>query len=220
MNDSDQRGPAGNTRPPDPAMPWVRRLGEALIRPLVRTPVTPNQLTTTSLVLAIAAFAGFASGVGAWMDLAAAAFIVSRVIDYMDGALARAKGMSSRFGERYDQTVDTVGYALMFVGVAVGLRNEVPLPWLVALAVAAVAGGVANTLVRARAEVRLRRSFPTFRAFAGFQLDDGIYLIGPATWLGFLPEFFVLVCVGAAAFGLWTCFSVAWRWRTRKSQRQ
>ncbi len=176
------------------------------------TPVTPNQLTTVSLLLAIAACAGFASGEVGWMDAAAGLFILSRILDYMDGALARSKSLSSRFGERYDQTVDTLGYALMFIGVAIGLRDQVPGLWLPVLAVLAVIGGVSNTLIRASAETRLRKDFPTFKSFAGFQLDDGIYLIGPATWLGFLPIFFVALCLGAIAFGSWTAWSRMRRW--------
>jgi phosphatidylglycerophosphate synthase len=108
------------------------------------TPVTPNQLTTASLLLAIAACAGFASGEVGWMDAAAGLFILSRILDYMDGALARAKSLSSRFGERYDQTVDTLGYALMFIGVAIGLRDQVPGLWLPVLAALAVIGGVSK----------------------------------------------------------------------------
>ncbi len=172
------------------------------------TPVTPNHLTTASLLLAIAACVGFASGERGWMDAAAGTFILSRILDYMDGALARAKSLSSRFGERYDQTADTLGYALLFIGIAIGLRDQVPGLWLPVLAALAVVGGVSNTIIRVRAETRLRQDFPTFKTFAGFQLDDGIYLIGPATWLGVLPIFFVVLCVGAAIFGSWTAWSL------------
>ncbi len=182
------------------------------MRPLIATPVTPNHLTTASLLLAIAACAGFASGERGWMDAAAGMFMLSKLLDYMDGALARAKSLSSRFGERYDQTVDTLGYALMFIGIAIGLRNQVPGPWLLVLAALAVIGGVSNTIIRARAETRLRRQFPTFKSFAGFQLDDGIYLIGPATWFGVLPIFFVALCLGAIVFGSWT----AWKLMRRR----
>ncbi len=42
---------------------------------------------------------------------------------------------------------------------------------------------------------------------AGFELEDGIYLIAPATWFGWLEPFFVAAGIGAAVYCLWT----AWR---------
>ena len=142
------------------------------------------------------------------MNIAAGMFMVSRVLDNMDGALARAQERSSHFGERYDQIADTLGYALIFVGIAIGLRDQIPLPWLLALVTPGVIGGVSNTIIRVRAENRMRRSLPAFRSFAGFQLHDGIYLIGPATWLGVLPFFFVAICLGAAIYGGWTAWNL------------
>lgn len=151
------------------------------------------------------------------MNAAAGMFMASRVVDNMDGALARAQNRASRFGERYDQTADTLGYALIFIGIAIGLRDQMPVLWLLALVAPAVIGGVANTIIRVRAETRLRRELPTFKRFGGFQLDDGIYLIGPATWFGVLPPFFVAVCVGAAVYGSWTALSLMRRKRVRQS---
>ncbi len=181
------------------------------MRPLVEIPVTPNHLTTFALILSIGACAGFATGHQAWMNAAAGMFMVSRVLDNMDGALARAQERSSRFGERYDQIADTLGYVLIFIGIAIGLRDQMSGVWLLALVAPAVVGGVSNTIIRVRAESRLRRSLPAFRTFAGFELHDGIYLIGPAIWLGVLPIFFVAICLGAAVYGSWTAWNLVRR---------
>ena len=43
-----------------------------------------------------------------------------------------------------------------------------------------------------------------YPAFAGFELEDGIYLIAPITWLGFLQPFFVMAGIGSAVYCLWT----------------
>ena len=40
--------------------------------------------------------------------------------------------------------------------------------------------------------------------FAGFELEDGIYLIGPIVWLGWIEPFFLLGSVGVILFGMWT----------------
>lgn len=38
----------------------------------------------------------------------------------------------------------------------------------------------------------------------GFELEDGIYLLAPITWLGWLQPFFVAAGRGAAAYSIWT----------------
>ena len=193
--------------------PWLTRLADLLTRPLVATPVTPNHLTTLSLVLAAGSGLAYASGYPDWMNAGALMFMATRLIDNMDGALARRKGLSSLLGERYDQIVDTLSYVFLFAGIAYGLRHGTSGYWLEILACLAILAGVTNTLVRVRAEARLGRQVKSFPTFAGFQADDGILLIGPATWLGLLQPFFVLVCVGATIFGLWTTYSLGLRLR-------
>jgi hypothetical protein len=39
---------------------------------------------------------------------------------------------------------------------------------------------------------------------AGFELEDGIYLLAPLAWLGFLTPFFVAAGIGAVVYCLWT----------------
>jgi len=43
-----------------------------------------------------------------------------------------------------------------------------------------------------------------YPAFAGFELEDGIYLIGPVTWLGGLLPCFIISSVGPLVFSCWT----------------
>jgi len=46
-----------------------------------------------------------------------------------------------------------------------------------------------------------------YPGFAGFELEDGIYLIAPVTWLGFLMPFFIASGIGAIIYCLWTIWS-------------
>ena len=43
-----------------------------------------------------------------------------------------------------------------------------------------------------------------YPGFAGFELEDGIYLIAPIVWLGWAQPFFVGAGLGAGLYGLWT----------------
>ncbi|MEQ9327385.1 MAG: CDP-alcohol phosphatidyltransferase family protein, partial [Rhodospirillales bacterium] len=66
---------------------YIHRAVRVLVRPLARTPVTPNQITTLRLAGGIGACALFASGpdqhlmAGAWL------FLFSMVLDRADGEL-------------------------------------------------------------------------------------------------------------------------------------
>ncbi len=42
----------------------------------------------------------------------------------------------------------------------------------------------------------------------GFELEDGIYLLVPITWLGLLEPFLVAAALGATAYCLWTLFTL------------
>jgi hypothetical protein len=42
-----------------------------------------------------------------------------------------------------------------------------------------------------------------YPAFGGFELEDGIYLVVPLTWLGALLPFFILAATGQVVFCLW-----------------
>ena len=53
-----------------------------------------------------------------------------------------------------------------------------------------------------------------YPGFAGFELEDGIYLIAPITWGGYLLEFFTAAGIGAAVYTLW---SLATLLRLRKN---
>ncbi len=44
--------------------------------------------------------------------------------------------------------------------------------------------------------------------FLGFELEDGIYLLAPITWLGYLTPFFIAACIGASIYCFWTIFSL------------
>ncbi|MCH7487357.1 MAG: hypothetical protein IIC04_10260, partial [Proteobacteria bacterium] len=47
-----------------------------------------------------------------------------------------------------------------------------------------------------------------YPGFAGFELEDGIYLLAPITWAGFLLPFFVAAGTGAVLYCLWTLASL------------
>ncbi len=190
--------------------PYDQRIARILVQPLVGTPIAPNHITAVSLLLALAAAALFALGDPAAANWGAGLFVLARFLDHFDGELARLTGRTSRLGYYFDYVVGGASYAALFAGIGVGLSGGALGGWALLLG----AAGAASALIGLFLNLDLDRQLKVaggeavgYPGFAGFELEDGIYLIAPVTWLGWLEPFFVAAGIGAAIYCLWT----AWR---------
>lgn len=131
----------------------VRRLAATAMGRLGRTRVTPNMLTVAGIALSIAGAVVVYFEYAGWgfFWLGAALFVLGAILDILDGALARSRGIASEFGAFVDSTVDRVGEAFMLGAIALVLMRE-GYEWGVALAFAALAGSFLVSYARARAE--------------------------------------------------------------------
>jgi len=87
---------------------------------LAETPITPNMVTTASLVFVIAAFWLFWQGHYGW-GLACAWFMT--FLDTVDGKLARTTLTSSRWGNIFDHGIDLIHPPFWYWAWAKGLAN-------------------------------------------------------------------------------------------------
>lgn len=94
---------------------WTPRLFRPVIGGLIRLGITPNMLTLAGLVLAI--LAGISAAVG-WLLAAALCFLVSGILDSLDGELARQGQMQSRLGPFVDSITDHYGDFALYLGIA------------------------------------------------------------------------------------------------------
>ncbi len=200
------------------APPWDQRLANIMVRPLARTPITPNQLTIVTLLLALAAAALFAVGDETAANWAAGLFILARFMDHFDGELARMTGKTSRLGYYLDYVVGALSYGGLFLGIGIGARETFLGEWAIILGMAAAGSAVLSMFLNLR--IDRQSQFEEGEAigypgFAGFELEDGIYLIGPITWAGYLTPFFALSAAGAVVYTLWTLSVVLRRRRTQ-----
>ncbi len=115
-----------------PVRALLERPVNALAAALDRPGITPDGLTVAGLVL------GLASAVAAALQLWALALVlwlVSRVIDGLDGALARRRRADGRVtgdseaGGFLDITADFVVYGATVLGVALGATAAFDAPW-------------------------------------------------------------------------------------------
>ena len=131
----------------------ARRLAAQSMAQLEEAKVTPDALTISGVGLCIAgSVAVFFEYVGwGFYWLGAVLFVIGSVLDVLDGALARSRGIGSPFGAFLDSTVDRVGEGFMIGAIGLVLMRH-DLLWGVALAFAAVAGSFLVSYARARAE--------------------------------------------------------------------
>ncbi len=102
--------------------PFFTRLLTPVGRALARTPVTPNMITLTGT-------AGVSAG-ALWLfpigHLFAGTMVCTGFVfaDMLDGVLARMKGTSGAWGAFLDSTLDRIGDAAVFAGLAIWLARD------------------------------------------------------------------------------------------------
>jgi phosphatidylglycerophosphate synthase len=111
---------------------------------LLRTPVTPNQVTWASLCFGVVSGLLFAAGTYGASVAGAFVFVFAAVLDNCDGEIARAKKMRSAFGAWLDVVTDIFKDLAFFTGLSLGLLRQgiagpVHLAWLLC-----VLGSLAN----------------------------------------------------------------------------
>ncbi len=108
--------------------PVVRWIQEPAARPLVyafkETPVTPNQVTVLSALLAISAAYFFSLGDTRSIIQGGIIFEISLILDSVDGELARAKGMASEWGRIVDGIGDYVSSIAVLIGLMIGFPDS------------------------------------------------------------------------------------------------
>ena len=101
----------------------VHRVVRPAVGLLARTPITPDHLTALRFATAVAAAAAFAWGGQGWVEVGAAVFLLSALLDRADGELARQTRRFSQHGHRYDLLADWSAGAMSFVGLGLGARG-------------------------------------------------------------------------------------------------
>ena len=179
--------------------PWDQRIARILVRPLAATPVTPNQVTTVSLLLGVGGAVLLAQGAAAayW---GAFLYMAAQFVDHMDGELARQTGQTSEFGHKYDHIAGGIFETALFCGIGLGLGAGALGGWASTLGFVA-AGAVAIT-VTVRLEISRRFSNDAIDqpALFGFEIEDIMYLVGPIAWFDSLAVFLLLASIGLPIF--------------------
>lgn len=119
---------------------------------LIRWRVLPNTITVASVVVLFGSAAAFGMGLP---RLGALWLLVSGLLDILDGQVARRGGMISTFGAFYDSTLDRLGEAVLFSGIAIYFVTAAGQRWPIlglGVSLLALSGSFLVSYTRARAE--------------------------------------------------------------------
>lgn len=101
-----------------------RPVGRFLSKVLIHTPVSPNMVSITSILIGVVAAVFLAEGGFRWALIGAILFQVSAIVDCVDGDIARILFKESPLGKWIDLVGDQVVHISVFAGIAFGvLRN-------------------------------------------------------------------------------------------------
>lgn len=133
-------------------MGFLRLIGP-LVQLFIRLHVRPNTITTIGTLVVLMSAVAFAYGSVHWAGFL---LLLSGVFDMLDGQVARDGNARTVFGAFYDSTLDRVGEAALFTGIAIYfLQGGVPserLIFAIVTCCTALGGSLIVSYTRARAE--------------------------------------------------------------------
>ncbi len=137
---------------PEQIFPLVRHLSYRLTPILLKTPITPNQITIISLLLGLICAACFAQGNWIAGIIGGLLLVTSYTFDNCDGEVARIKKLSSEFGAKLDDMSDWMVDASFFAALGYGTAQANGQQFWFWLGLAAAAGAFIDYIVDLRYE--------------------------------------------------------------------
>jgi len=200
---------------------FERKISLAVTRRLVRTDITPNQMTAVSVAIGLLGALFFLSSMPAYQLTGALLFLLHSILDGCDGEIARLKYLESRLGGILDFWGDNVVHSAVFVCIGLGWQMAIKSPVPLALAASAVIGTLLSAGFVYRRTMRNKVSEgPLFTSITNSEAPsrlttladslarrDFIYLVVILSALGKAHWFLVLAAFGAPLFFfilLWT----------------
>ena len=132
---------------PEQIFPLVRHLSYRLTPILLNTSITPNQITTVSLLLGLICAACFTQGNWVLGIIGGMLLVASYTFDNCDGEVARIKKLSSEFGAKLDDMADWIIDASFFAALGYGTAQVNGQQFWFWLGLAAAAGAFIDYIV-------------------------------------------------------------------------
>ena len=117
--------------------------------------------------------------------------------------MRRRDRSTSAFGRRFDSIVNASNYTMLFIGIGIGLSAGEMGSGALVLGFAA---GLCNPVIlvlRIGLEGRAGAKAIAHPRYAGVEIEDILYLIGPITWAGGIEYFFLAYGFGSFGYLAW-----------------
>ena len=179
-----------------------RPAGRPLSKLLVHTPISPNAISLTSILVGVAAGALFAVGEYTASVAGAILFQLSAILDCVDGDIARVMFKESALGKWLDLAGDQVVHIGVFGGIALGLMKTTPAAPALWLGLSAISGALLSfaVVVRGLRRPQLDRSGRLKKLInAATNRDFSVLVLFLALW-GHLDLFLWVTAVGSHVF--------------------
>lgn len=122
-----------------------RHFSHRITKSIINTPLTPNQITFISLLLAIISGILLTNPMYISVLMGGILAQLSSIVDGVDGEVARVKLSKSSFGAWFDTILDRYGDFAIILGVGVGLYSKTPSVLIIAVTILALTGSVLTT---------------------------------------------------------------------------
>ncbi len=191
---------------------WINRpLSTRLSKLLVRTGVTPNQITVVSFLISLVGSALLFLGSYATGALGGVLLQLGSVVDGCDGEVARLKGVATPRGAWLDTMLDRYGDLAMTLAIVAAHARQFPGPLTWITGMVAATGFILVSYVTKEYALRHQRDYPN--GFLGRikHRDLRVLAISVGAVAGFAFEalFLVGVLSHAVVAGI-----MVWGWRT------
>ena len=101
-----------------------RPLAFILVKSIIRTNITPNQLTIMAIVMGIISGCFYSQGTQICFIVGGLFYLLFNVFDCSDGQLARLKKNGTHTGRIIDGIADYIAAIAVFIGVGIGFASK------------------------------------------------------------------------------------------------
>ncbi len=104
--------------------PLIRHFSSPASKVLIKLPVTPNQISSASLVFGLAGCFYLSRHNFDERLIGSLLFVIGYIFDNCDGEIARHKNLSSDFGRKLDSFVDWIVHTVFFTALGYSIAQE------------------------------------------------------------------------------------------------
>jgi CDP-L-myo-inositol myo-inositolphosphotransferase len=170
---------AGLTKPSDgPVSRYLNRpLSTRITKRLLKTGVTPNQISFLSFLLAMLGTLFFFLGEYAHLAIGATLAQVSSIVDGSDGEIARLKFQTTEFGGWFDAVLDRYADASLLFGLTYYVYAVDRGPLVLLIGFLAIVGAFMNSYTADKYDGFMRRRLGPKKAYFRMGRDVRIFLL-------------------------------------------